>query len=140
MADDSFDGGTHQVKGVIHIGHVVDLRFADDNAQTLGPRPQLFDAGSPLAEQRGERRPLLAKHLNGSGSPIGNRGQLRDGVADRRELLLRCQRLQFGHRKPNATQRLIKGIPGIRLADVHGQLLNGDAELLGVHAGHLGRK
>ena len=78
--------------------------------------------------------------MHGSGSTVSNRGQLRDGVPDRRELLLRCQCLQFGHRKPDATQRFVEGVPGIRLADVHGQLLNGHAELLGVHASHLGRE
>ena len=140
MSDDSFDGGTHQVKGVIHIGHVVDLRFADDDSQTLSPGPQLFDAGGTFSEERGKGGPLLAKHLHGSGSTIGNRGQLCDGVPDRRELLLWCQCLQFCHRKPDATQRFVEGVPGIRLADVHSQLLNGNAELLGVHAGHLGCK
>ncbi|MFN9954955.1 MAG: hypothetical protein ACK55I_17795 [bacterium] len=52
LPDNAVNGGTHQVKGVIHVSDVAYLCLADDDAKPLGTGLKLLNACSTLAEER----------------------------------------------------------------------------------------
>ena len=82
LAHDAVDGCGHQVKSVVHVGDVVDLRLADDDAEPLGTGLQFFNAGRPFTEQRSQSGPLLAEDGDSGGSTVCGRRQLRDRLPD----------------------------------------------------------
>ena len=140
LADDALDCRPHGIKRVVHVSDVVYLRFADDDAETLGPGLQLLNAGGTLTEQRSQGGTLLAEDGDRCRRPVGSRWQLRDGFTDNRELPFRCQGSQFRHRQIDLPQALVQFTARRSLADVHGKLLHRCAKLLRIHAGQLGRE
>jgi len=140
LTDDALDGRTHEIESVIHLGNVGDLIFAHDDAEPLGSRGKLFDAGRALLEQRREGRALPTEDLNGSGSPVSRCRQRTDRGRDRLKLLLGPQPANLGKRDADRAERFIERTARVGLADRHAEPRHRRGELLGIDTRELRRE